>query len=107
MAKSDREDRGRNPIVFFIYMVFVWPAYVLRWILSFIFKIVDWFFKAAEKLLKNDVKKMHERGGFSGFLAVLIDLVIAGFVWLIVLSTFSESQLLQNIAAFFSGSSSP
>ncbi|MEM6912584.1 MAG: hypothetical protein AAF511_01260 [Pseudomonadota bacterium] len=104
MAKKDRQDRGRNPIVFFIYMVFVWPAYVVRWGLSFIFKIVDWFFKTAEKLLKNDVKRMHEKGGFSGFLAVLIDLVIAAVVWLIALATFKDSPFLQNLAAFFSGS---
>ena len=97
MAKDERKDRGRNPVVFVIYMIFVWPAYVVRWALSLFFKILDWFFKTVEKLLKNDVKKMHEQGGFSGFLAVLIDLVIAAIVWLIAYNTLKDSPLLQAI----------
>ena len=100
MAEDDVRERGRNPIISLIYLIFVSPAYLARWVIGLVFKILDWFFKTAEKLLKNDVKDMHEKGGFSGFLAVLIDLVMAAVVWYLVLITFQGSQLLQFLWEF-------
>lgn len=90
---SARATRGRNPLIVFIYLVFVWPAYLFRGIVGLFFKILAWIGSLAEKLTKDGVvKRMHARGGFSGFLAVLVDLAMAAFIWAFLLLTLNQFQ---------------
>lgn len=88
---ASRPKRKRNPVVLIIYMVFVWPAYLARWLFGLFFKIVALLGSIAEGMAKKGiVRGMHEKGGFQGFLAILIDLAMAAFVWLTLLYAYGE-----------------
>lgn len=83
--------RKRNPLVLLIYMVFVWPAYVVRWFFGLFVKIVSWIGKLAERIAKDGfVRRMHDRGGLQGFMAILIDLAMAAVIWAALLYALGE-----------------
>ena len=93
------EKKKRNPIVAFIYNVYVSPSYLVKSILLFFVGIIGWVITKITSMLQSwAMNGLHGAGGVFGFVAILIDLALATVAWLIVATIVSDPR------AFIAGS---